>query len=164
MLMGEIVALARLVQLRRRLKRNGKRLVFTNGTFDIIHRGHVEYLTKAKGLGDVLAVGLNSDASIRRIKGRGRPIIPARDRAVVLASLLPVDYVCMFGEDTPHRIITALTPDVLVKGADWASSRIVGRDVVEATGGDVKRIRLTAGRSTTRIIQRILKAYGSHLR
>lgn len=105
-------------------------MVFTNGTFDIIHRGHVEYLAAARKMGDVLVVGLNSDASIRRIKGPKRPINRAADRAAVLAALASVDYICSFGEDTPYRMIRRLLPDVLVKGADWKKAEIVGGDVV----------------------------------
>lgn len=159
--MGQIVSPAELVALRQRLRRQGRTVVFTNGTFDIIHRGHVEYLTKARALGDVLVVGLNTDASIRRIKGAGRPINPSRDRAAVLAGLAAVDYICFFSEDTPERLIRALRPDVLVKGADWKAGEIVGSDVVKAHGGTVRRIRLTPGRSTTGIIRRIV---GLHAR
>ncbi len=155
--MGKTLGLTNLVRIRRNLRRTGKTVVFTNGTFDIIHRGHVEYLTRAKKMGDVLMVGLNTDASIRRIKGKGRPINPNRDRAVVLAALSPVDYVCFFGEDTPHKIISQLKPDVLVKGADWNIDAIVGKNVVEKNGGTVKTIRLTRGRSTTNLIERIMK-------
>jgi D-beta-D-heptose 7-phosphate kinase/D-beta-D-heptose 1-phosphate adenosyltransferase len=156
--MGRIVGLEYLLRLRRNLRRTGKTVVFTNGTFDILHRGHVEYLSRAKRMGDVLVVGLNTDSSIRRIKGTGRPINSNADRAAVLAALAPVDYVCFFGDDTPHKIISRLKPDVLVKGADWKSDAIVGRDVVEANGGIVRRIRLTPGRSTSRIINRIIKS------
>jgi rfaE bifunctional protein nucleotidyltransferase chain/domain len=155
--MGKVVTRTRLVALRRRLKRQRKRVVFTNGTFDILHRGHVEYLTRARALGDVLVVGLNTDASIRRIKGAGRPINPERDRAIVLAALAVVDYVCLFGANTPARLIGALVPDVLVKGADWKAADIVGKDVVEAHGGVVRRIPLTPGRSTTSVIERVLE-------
>lgn len=159
--MGTIVTLRRLLRIRRRLRRERKTVVFTNGTFDILHRGHVEYLSSARGKGDVLVVGLNSDASIRRIKGAGRPINTLRDRACVLASLRSVDYVCAFGQDTPADLITRLLPDVLVKGADWSKTDIVGADVVERHGGRVKRIPLTPGRSTTAMILRILRAYGA---
>jgi len=155
--MGAVVSLRRLRRIRRELARKKKRVVFTNGTFDILHRGHVEYLAAAKALGDVLIVGLNTDASIRRIKGTGRPINPNLDRAAVLAALGSVDYVCMFGEDTPHRLIAALVPDVLVKGADWKKKEIVGKGVVEAHGGTVRTIRLTRGRSTTGILERVLR-------
>jgi len=148
-----------MVQRRRALKRRSKRVVFTNGTFDILHRGHVSYLQAARRLGDVLIVGLNTDASIRRIKGPRRPINPNRDRAAVLAALGCVDYVVFFGDDTPARLIKALVPDILVKGADWKKGQIVGGDVVEAHGGCVRRIRLVQGRSTTNVIQRILDVY-----
>ncbi len=158
--MGTVVSLRRLLRIRRELRRRRKAVVFTNGTFDILHRGHIEYLAAARREGDVLVVGLNSDASIRRIKGPSRPINPMRDRACVLASLRSVDYVCIFGEDTPARLIDRLIPDVLVKGADWSKRDIVGADVVESHGGRVKRVRLTPGRSTTATIARILRAHG----
>jgi rfaE bifunctional protein nucleotidyltransferase chain/domain len=158
--MGSVLSVQRLARIRRNLRRRRKRVVFTNGTFDIIHRGHVEYLQAARKLGDVLIVGLNTDASIRRIKGEDRPINKNADRAAVLSALGCVDYVCMFGEDTPHRLITELVPDVLVKGADWKIGEIVGGGVVEKHGGMVKTIRLTRGRSTTNTIERVLKAYG----
>ncbi len=158
--MGSVVAIEKLARRRRALKRAGKTVVFTNGTFDILHRGHVEYLQAARALGDVLVVGLNTDASIRRIKGKRRPINLNRDRAAVLAALGCVDYVCLFGEDTPQRLIAHLVPDVLVKGADWKTGDIVGKDIVEAHGGTVRRIRLTAGRSTTNVIKRVLLKYG----
>ena len=157
--MGSLVELNTLVRIRKRLRRMGKTVVFTNGTFDIVHRGHVEYLAAARRLGDVLVVGLNTDASIRRIKGAPRPINQGRDRAAVLAALASVDYVCFFGTDTPARLIARLIPDVLVKGADWPVHAIVGREVVERHGGRVRTVRLTPGRSTTGVIERILKAY-----
>ena len=157
--MGNVIPLSRLVRIRRSLRRARKTVVFTNGTFDILHRGHVEYLATARALGDVLIVGLNTDASIRRIKGNGRPINRGADRAAVLAALSAVNYVCMFGENTPDRIIKRLLPDVLVKGADWNRSDIVGADVVKSHGGVVRTIRLTPGRSTTSVIGRILKVY-----
>jgi rfaE bifunctional protein nucleotidyltransferase chain/domain len=157
--MGKIISLQKLVRIRWTLKRRGRVVVFTNGTFDILHRGHVEYLAAARALGDVLIVGLNTDASIRRIKGKGRPINPNADRAAVLAALASVDYVCLFGSDTPLRLISTLVPDVLVKGADWKKDAIVGGDIVEAQGGSVKRIRLTPGRSTTDVIERVLRNY-----
>jgi rfaE bifunctional protein nucleotidyltransferase chain/domain len=157
--MGRIVSIAELSKTRNRLRKEGKVVVFTNGTFDILHRGHVDYLSRARRMGDVLVVGLNSDASIRRIKGNGRPINPVADRAAVLASLAAVDYVCVFSEDTPYRMIGVLEPDVLVKGADWRKDDIVGRELVEAHGGRVRRIRLTRGRSTSATIRRILRTY-----
>ena len=155
--MGTVVTLRHLVRIRRALARKRKRVVFTNGTFDILHRGHVEYLARARRLGDVLVVGLNSDASIRRIKGRSRPVNPSGDRAAVLAALASVDYVCLFGENTPLRMITAIQPDVLVKGADWRQGEIVGSDVVRARGGSVRRVALTPGRSTTAIIKKVIR-------
>lgn len=159
--MGQVVAFRELQRIRRRLRRQHRRVVFTNGTFDILHRGHVEYLAAARACGDVLVVGLNTDASIRRIKGPGRPINRNQDRAAVLAALASVDYVCLFGDDTPARLIRSLIPDVLVKGADWKKEDIVGGDVVERNGGRVVRIKLTAGRSTTGILRRVLDAYGN---
>ena len=159
-MMGRIVGLKTLAQIRRSAARRKKTVVFTNGTFDILHRGHVEYLARARACGDLLIVGLNTDASIRRIKGSGRPINRQQDRAVVLAALSSVDCVCLFGEDTPLRLIKALRPDVLVKGADWRTKDIVGSDFVLGRGGSVKRIRLTPGRSTTTLIQRIRRGRG----
>ena len=130
------------------------RLVFTNGVFDILHRGHVEYLDHARRLGDALVVGLNTDESVRRLKGPTRPINGEDDRALVLGGLAAVDAVVLFGEDTPHRLITALLPDVLVKGGDYRAEDIVGgREVIEA-GGEVIVAPLVAGRSTTNIVQR----------
>ena len=157
--MGRLIGIRQLVQVRRKLRAQKRTVVFTNGTFDIIHRGHVEYLAKAKRMGDVLIVGLNTDASIRRIKGKGRPINHSSDRAAVLAALGAVDYVCCFGENTPRRIIDQLTPDILVKGADWSKENIVGRETVERHGGAVRRIRLTPQKSTTRIIERVLSSF-----
>lgn len=141
--------------LAKRLRKQGKRVVFTNGVFDILHRGHVEYLAIAKSYGDVLIVGLNSDASVRRLKGTSRPIQKLNDRAVILLALKSVDYVVPFGEDTPERLIRAIAPDVLVKGADYRTKDIVGADFVLANGGTVKRVRLTKGRSSTKIIKKI---------
>jgi D-glycero-beta-D-manno-heptose 1-phosphate adenylyltransferase len=139
-----------------RLQRQGRTVVFTNGVFDILHPGHVRYLTDARALGDALVVGVNADASVRRLsKGPDRPIHPELERAEVLAALAVVDAVVIFAEDTPHEIIAALQPDVLVKGADWAADAIVGRDVVEARGGRVVRIPLAAGYSTTGILARL---------
>ena len=157
--MGKTVTLRQLLRIRRTLARKRKTVVFTNGTFDILHRGHVEYLAAARALGDVLVVGLNTDASIRRIKGNGRPINRNADRAAVLAALQCVDYICFFGANTPGRLIEKVVPDVLVKGADWNIDAIVGRDIVERHGGTVKRIRLVPGRSSTAIIERIINTY-----
>ena len=132
------------------------RVVFTNGVFDVLHRGHVEYLTAARRLGDLLVVGLNTDASARRLgKGADRPVNPEDDRAWVLAGLEAVDYVTAFDEDTPRALIAALLPDVLVKGGDYTRDTIVGADEVEAAGGRVEVIPLVPGRSTTSILQRV---------
>jgi D-glycero-beta-D-manno-heptose 1-phosphate adenylyltransferase len=134
----------------------GKRIVFTNGCFDLMHIGHTRYLQAAKSLGDVLVVGVNSDASVRTLdKAPDRPIIPEAQRAEVLAALSCVDFVVMFDESDPLQLITALQPDVLVKGGDWTIDRIVGRDIVEARGGVVKTIPLVPGLSTTGLLQRI---------
>jgi rfaE bifunctional protein nucleotidyltransferase chain/domain len=133
-----------------------KTLVFTNGVFDILHPGHVRYLRDARALGDLLIVGVNSDRSVRALaKAPDRPINGEAERAEVLAALASVDAVVIFDEDTPHEIISALQPDILVKGADWGENEIVGRDVVEARGGKVVRIALAEGYSTTKIIERI---------
>jgi D-glycero-beta-D-manno-heptose 1-phosphate adenylyltransferase len=138
-----------------RLRAAGKRIVFTNGVFDLLHPGHVRYLQHARSLGDALVVGVNSDRSVRAIKGPERPIAPENERAEVLAALACVDAVAVFDEDTPQEIIAALQPDVLVKGADWAADAIVGRDIVEARGGRVARVEVVPGYSTTGIIAKI---------
>lgn len=158
--MGSVVTRDELVNIRSRLRSEGRRVVFTNGCFDILHRGHVEYLTKAKAKGDVLVVGLNTDASVRRLKGPSRPVVSQDDRAIVMASLGVVDYVCLFDEDTPLELITAVVPDVLVKGADWPIDKVVGRDVVESAGGTVQTIEFVPDRSTTSIIERIRSSAG----
>ena len=133
----------------------GRRIVFTNGVFDLLHPGHLRYLQQARALGDALVVGVNSDRSVRANKGEGRPITPEGERAEILAALASVDAVVIFDEDTPHAIIAALQPDVLVKGADWAEDAIVGRDVVEARGGKVVRVPVEPGYSTSAIVERI---------
>jgi len=139
---------------------DGKTVVFTNGCFDLIHAGHVDYLEAARGHGDMLIVGLNSDESMRRIKGSGRPLTPETDRAAVLAGLGSVDLVVVFGEDDPYNLIEALLPDVLVKGADWAEDRIIGADLVKARGGKVVRVELTPGRSTSSLIDLVVERHG----
>ena len=131
------------------------KLVFTNGVFDVLHRGHVEYLYAARALGDALVVAINTDVSVRRLKGPERPINPDGDRALVLAGLGCVDYVTFFAEDTPQRIISALLPDILVKGGDYTPDTIVGRAEVEAAGGSVVVIPFVPGRSTTEMIKKI---------
>jgi len=143
------------VSLVARARHAGKKVVFTNGVFDLLHPGHLRYLTQARGLGDLLIVGVNSDRSVRANKGERRPITPALERVEILEALRCVDAVVVFDEDTPHAIIAALQPDVLVKGADWAEDAIVGRDVVEARGGRVVRIPVETGYSTTGLVQRI---------
>lgn len=156
---GKMVSLKRLVSELEQLRAEGRKVAFTNGCFDIIHAGHVRYLKKARSLADVLVVGLNSDKSIKSIKGPDRPIVPERERAEVLGSLESVDYVVLFGEPTPIKLIEAIRPDVLVKGADWAAHEIVGADVVKASGGRLARVKLVEGRSTTNIIKRILELH-----
>jgi D-beta-D-heptose 7-phosphate kinase/D-beta-D-heptose 1-phosphate adenosyltransferase len=131
------------------------RLVFTNGCFDILHRGHVEYLHQARTLGDALVVGVNTDASVEGLKGPGRPVVSQDDRAMVLAGLESVDAVTLFHEDTPQALIGALLPDILVKGGDYAMDQIVGREAVEEAGGEVKVIPFIQGRSTTDLLQQI---------
>lgn len=133
----------------------GETVVFTNGCFDLLHVGHVRYLTAARNLGDLLVVGLNSDASVSGIKGPSRPIIPEEQRAEVLTALACVDYVTLFSEPDPLRLIETIQPDILVKGADWAEEDIIGADVVKGRGGRVARIQVVPGASTTGIIQRI---------
>ena len=140
-----------------REKRNGRRVVFTNGCFDLLHPGHVETLEKARSLGDALVVGVNSDRSVREMKGPGRPIMPEQERAEVLAALACVDGVVIFDEATPREIVAALVPDVLVKGGDWASDQIIGREETEAAGGKVVSIPVVAGYSTSAMIQKIHK-------
>ncbi len=140
-------------------RKSGKKVVFTNGCFDILHVGHVRYLTAAKSAGHILVVGLNSDASVKKIKGHKRPIVNQNQRAEVLASLWCVDYVTIFEEAEPLRLIESLKPEVLVKGADWEADQIVGADVVKAHGGKVIRIAMAPDASTSAIIERIVKRY-----
>lgn len=155
--MGRVLARQELMLWRANLKSEAKKVVFTNGCFDILHRGHVEYLTKASVLGDALVVGVNTDESVRRIKGMNRPIVGEGDRAVLVAALEVVDVVCLFGEDTPLELIKAIVPDVLVKGADWPIDKVVGKDVVEEAGGSVQTIEFLPNYSTTAIIRKILE-------
>jgi D-glycero-beta-D-manno-heptose 1-phosphate adenylyltransferase len=138
-----------------REKRNGRRLVFTNGCFDLLHPGHIRGFELARSLGDALIVGLNSDASVRQLKGPGRPVMPERERAEILAALESVDAVIIFEEPTPREVISRLLPDVLVKGGDWPGDQIVGREEVEAAGGRVVSLPLVPGYSTTAILQKI---------
>jgi D-beta-D-heptose 7-phosphate kinase/D-beta-D-heptose 1-phosphate adenosyltransferase len=159
MSMHKLKSIRAMSEVRGELRRSGKRLVFTNGCFDLLHIGHVRYLKQARALGDALLIGLNSDRSIREIKGAGRPIVPELERAEVLAALAFVDYVCIFDEPTPERLIHAIVPDVLVKGADWDIVEILGRDTVEQAGGMVCNIPLVEGASTTSIVEKVLSRF-----
>jgi D-glycero-beta-D-manno-heptose 1-phosphate adenylyltransferase len=155
MMLSRVVSLADAVTLVAELRTAGKIVVFTNGVYDLLHPGHVRYLQAARAEGDALIVGVNSDRSVRANKGSDRPINAERERAEVIAALAAVDAAVIFDEDTPHAIITALQPDVLVKGADWPADQIVGRDIVEARGGRVVRVTVEPGHSTTAILARI---------
>lgn len=157
--MGKVYSLQSLVEQRSRWKQEHKKIVFTNGVFDIIHRGHIEYLTKAKTLGDVLIIGMNTDASVKRIKGDLRPIVTEDDRAYILSQFVCVDAVCLFDEDTPLNLITALVPDILVKGADYTIDAIVGKDVVERAGGIVQTLEFVPDRSTSNIVDTIVNRF-----
>lgn len=141
-------------------KRNGRRVVFTNGCFDLLHPGHIRSLELARKLGDVLIVGLNSDASVRQLKGEGRPVVPERERAEILAAFESVDAVVIFDELTPREVIGRLLPDVLVKGGDWPGDQIVGREEVEAAGGRVVSIPVVPGYSTSAILRKIREGFG----
>ena len=156
--MGQAVSQDELILYVERARRNGRRIVFTNGCFDLLHPGHIRCLEQARALGDLLIVAINSDASVQRMKGTGRPVVPQVERAEVLAALAAVDYVTAFDEDTPQQIIARVLPDVLVKGGDWGPDQIVGRAEVEAAGGRVISIPLESGWSTTAILEHIRKA------
>jgi rfaE bifunctional protein nucleotidyltransferase chain/domain len=149
---GEAVAFAA------RLRGEGQRVVFTNGVYDLLHPGHVRYLQAARAEGDALIVGVNSDRSVRALKGPHRPVHPQDERAELIAALACVDAAVVFDQDTPHEIITALQPDVLVKGADWPADQIVGRELVEARGGRVVRVHVVPGHSSTQLIERMRQA------
>jgi rfaE bifunctional protein nucleotidyltransferase chain/domain len=153
--MRKVLSIAEAVALVEHLRHAGKEVVFTNGVFDLLHPGHVRYLRGARREGDALIVAVNSDRSVRAVKGPSRPVYPEAERAEVVAALACVDAVVVFDEDTPQQIIGRLQPDVLVKGADWANDAIVGRDTVEARGGRVVRIPITEGHSTSAIIKKI---------
>lgn len=158
---GKIKRREDLSKVRSNLAEQGKVVVFTNGCFDILHRGHVEYLEKASNVGDILIIGLNNDQSTNRLKGKGRPIMPQEDRAYILASLASVDYVSIFDEDTPLELIKVVKPDFLIKGSDYNLDEIVGRDFVEQIGGKVLTIPLVPERSTNDIIKKIKKLFES---
>ena len=155
-----VLSLADTVAFVERLRADGQRVVFTNGVFDLLHPGHLRYLESARAEGDALIVGVNSDRSVRALKGPDRPIHPENERAEIIAALRAVDATVVFDEDTPHEIIAALLPDVLVKGADWPADQIVGRDVVEGRGGRVVRVPVESGYSTTRLVDRMRAGLG----
>ena len=156
---GKIMDRSRAQQQVKDWKAKGLKPVFTNGCFDLLHQGHVRYLAAARALGDVLIVGVNSDASVQRLKGERRPLLPEDERAELIASLECVDLVVIFPEDDPGDLIATLKPKVLVKGADWPKEKVIGREIVEAAGGQVINIPLVEGRSTSQIIETILQRY-----
>lgn len=158
--MAQVLSLDELRRAREQLRQVGRTVVFTNGCFDLLHPGHVRYLKQARSLGEALIVGLNSDRSVRELKGAGRPILNEQERAEVMAALACVDYVIVFDEPTPRELIAALLPDVLVKGGDWGVAQIVGREEVEAAGGRVLSLPFVAGCSTSEVIERIAQRYG----
>jgi D-beta-D-heptose 7-phosphate kinase/D-beta-D-heptose 1-phosphate adenosyltransferase len=149
---------AKLAHEIQRLRQRGQRIVFTNGCFDLLHPGHIRYLRAARRLGDVLVVALNSDRSVRRLKGAGRPLVPLRDRCEVITALEMVDYVTTFSDDTPYHLIKQLQPDVLVKGGDWTPDRIVGAELVRAHGGRVRSLPFAGGYSTSKLVARVGRA------
>jgi D-beta-D-heptose 7-phosphate kinase/D-beta-D-heptose 1-phosphate adenosyltransferase len=155
----KVQSLNNLKRIRARLRREGKSVVFTNGCFDLIHGGHIHLFKKAKSSGDVLIVALNTDASIRKLKGPARPVFPLKERFEVLSAIEDVDYLTSFAEETPQKIIGAILPDVLVKGGDWKVDQVVGRKEVEAAGGRVVIVPFLKGRSSTTIIKKILKNF-----
>ena len=158
---SKIESLESMAERARNLRQSGKKVVFTNGCYDILHPGHIELLSKARGLGDVLVVAINTDDSVRRLKGPGRPIFDEAERAELLSAFEMVDFVCTFSEDTPLEAILKIRPDVLVKGADWGIDEIVGRAEVESWGGKVVAVPLVGGKSTTGIVERVLTRYGN---
>ena len=153
----KIVSREQLVAIAAAARHARRRVVFTNGCFDLLHVGHVRYLAAARDAGDLLIVGVNDDASVHRLKGPPRPLVPEAARAEVVAALAAVDYVSLFSEDTPYELIRAVEPDVLVKGSDWAADQVVGRDIVEARGGRVELIPVVAGFSTTSLVDLLAK-------
>ena len=148
-----------LLRIIKNLKAKGKQIVFTNGCFDVLHLGHVRYLEEAKALGDVLVVGVNSDSSVRKLKGPKRPILPEQERTEILSGLGCVDYITIFNEADPLKLITSLKPNLLVKGGDWTREQIVGREVVERSGGELVIIPFVKGASTSNVIDTILKRF-----
>ena len=156
---GSIMLAKRLAPLLVDFQKSGKKVVFTNGCFDLLHPGHVSYLAAARALGDLLVIGLNSDVSVRRLKGEKRPIMVEEARSQLLAALACVDYVTIFDEDDPYQLISLLEPDILVKGGDWDTGSIVGRDLVEARGGKVYSLPFVDEYSTTAIVEEIIRRY-----
>jgi len=153
--MKKLLTREALIRERERLRREGKRLVFTNGCFDLLHPGHVRYLSQARAMGDALVVALNGDRSVRKLKGKGRPILNEQERAEVVSALEAVDYVTIFEEETPRELVAELLPDVLVKGGDWPIDQIIGREEVEASGGRVVSLPYVERLSTSEIIERV---------
>lgn len=156
-----ILSVEKLAEIRIQLKNENKKVVFTNGVFDILHAGHVDYINKAKEKGDVLIVALNSDLSVKKIKGENRPIVSQSERGFIISNLKAVDYVTFFDEETPYEVIKIIVPDVLIKGADWAPENIVGKDIVEANGGTVQTIEFVNQTSTTNIIKTVIERYSN---
>ncbi len=154
--MGQIITIDEFKKIRLNLKNENKIVVFTNGCFDLLHAGHVDYLNKAKTFGDILVIGINSDRSVKKIKGINRPIINEKERAYIISNLANVDYVILFDEGTPENLIKTLSPDVLVKGADWSKDEIIGAEYVESNGGRIERVDFVCNQSTSKIIQTIL--------
>lgn len=155
----KITSLSGLKSKVKALKQKGKRIVFTNGCFDLLHFGHVKYLQDAKNKGDYLIVAVNSDASVKKIKAKNRPVIGQADRIKTIAALSSVDFVLLFNEDTPLKLIKALKPDILIKGADWSKEKIVGADFVQSYGGKVETVKLVKNRSTSALIKKIVKDF-----
>lgn len=153
--MGKVIKRNDIEQYLSSWRESGKIIVFTNGCFDVLHRGHVEYLIAARKYGDLLVVGVNSDSSVKKLKGDNRPLVGEQDRAFILSQIIPVDAVVLFSEDTPYNMISEVKPDVLVKGGDYSVDEVVGREIVEASGGEVIIIPLVTGRSTTNLIKKI---------
>ncbi len=158
--MDSILEPTKLAPILKNLQNQGQKVVFTNGVFDLLHLGHVTYLQEARKKGDLLVVGLNSDASVRRIKGPLKPLLPVEERAEMLLALECVDYATFFEEDNPYNLIQILRPDVLVKGGDWAIDKIIGGDLVQSWGGQVLNIPVVEGRSTTNLIQIVRERFG----
>jgi rfaE bifunctional protein nucleotidyltransferase chain/domain len=158
--MDKVIAIKEIKGILQKLKKAHKRIVFTNGCFDIIHRGHIEYLKKARSFGDVLIIGVNSDPSVRKLKGEGRPLVPLDDRLFILSHFEFVDFLVPFDEETPERVIQEALPDVLVKGGDYAEEDVVGGDTVKAHGGEVRIVPYIKGKSSSALIREILRRFG----